>query len=270
MSGRWRILLGGVFAVAYAAALCSPFAPVQAATLSSVATGDVLQGERFSTLYFYAADGMRYVFPNEKTYFTWYDDFSDVKHITDEDLARIQIGGNVTYKPGVQMIKIDTDPKTYAVDEHGTLRWIETEQVATILYGADWATHIDDLPDAFFANYILGVPIDHPDDFIVKNVLSSTTDINDDKGIEVPETITITTDGYTPIDVTIEAGRSVRFINDDTRQHTVTAENLLWGSGTIAPGGEFVHTFESAGTYPFFDSYNSRNSGAVYVTSHSE
>lgn len=267
---RWRKNLASGFAVAWLAALFVPVLPAQAATRSSVSTGDILQGETFSTLYFFAADGMRYVFPNEKTYFTWYDDFSNVKRITDDDLGQIQIGGNVTYKPGERLVKINTDPKTYAVEQGGTLRWIESEQVAAILYGDNWGDDVDDIPDAFFANYRLGLPIDHPDDYIVQLALASADDINSDKGIDVPETILIAGNGYNPIDIIIEAGDSVRFYNDDTRQHTVTAEDLLWGSGTLAPGAEFVHTFESVGTYPFFDSYNSRNSGAVYVTSSSE
>lgn len=266
----WRKALGSLCAVACLATTLFAVLPANAATRASIAPGDVIQGQQFSTLYFFAADGMRYVFPNEKTYFTWFDDFTVVDRMTDSELGNIQIGGNVTYKPGVKMVKINTDPKTYAVERGGVLRWIETEQIASILYGEDWQSLVDDIPDAFFANYTIGAPIDHPDDFILKDIAESAHDINEDKGIDVPLVIIMTDDGYSPIELTVEAGQSVRFINDGIERHTVTAEDLLWGSGTLAPGAEFVHTFESVGTYPFFDSYNSRNSGAVYVISPSE
>ena len=62
-----------------------------------------------SAVYWYGADGKRYVFPNEKTYLSWYADFSGVQTVSDADLASIMIGGNVTYKPGVRMLKITTD-----------------------------------------------------------------------------------------------------------------------------------------------------------------
>ncbi len=236
-------------------------------TTSTANPGDLIRGQAFPAVYYLGADGLRYVFPNDKTYFTWYSDFHSVKWITDVDLGKIQIGGNVTYKPGVKMAKINTDPKTYAVTEGGVLRWIESEDIAADLYGGDWNTKIDDIPDAYFANYVVGQPIDVISDYVLNDVLSNTTDIGDDKNIVVPDVISITGTTYSPIDVTISAGQSVRFVNDDTVQHTVTADDLSWGSGTLAAGAEFVHTFTTEGTYTFFDSYNSRLTGAVYVTS---
>src|SRR4030042_1253399 len=63
------------------------FAPnVRAATISS---GDLIKAST-PAVYYYAADGGRYVFPNEKTFKTWYVDFSTVKTITDAELAAIQ------------------------------------------------------------------------------------------------------------------------------------------------------------------------------------
>lgn len=265
MASRFHEHLGKLLLVALSAT-CLPGAGITASVSTVAFPGEILQGETFSTLYYYAADGMRYVFPDEKTYFTWYPSFDNVKRISDLELGRIQIGGNVTYKPGVQMVKIDSDPRTYAVAEGGMLRWIESEAIATALYGDNWATKINDLPDVFFTNYDVGPSIRHPDEYILRHVLEATDTIGEDKGIITPPIISLTHTGYSPIETTVEIGQSVRFVNNDTIQHTVTAENLLWGSGTLAPGAEFVHTFDSAGTHPFFDSYNSRNSGAVYVT----
>jgi hypothetical protein len=127
----------------------------QAATL---AAGDLIKASG-PAVYYYNTDGKRYVFPNEKTYFSWFNDFSSVVTITDAELAAIQIGGNVTVRPGTKLVKITTDPKTYAVTECGTLHWIESEAIALALYGDAWATRVIDVPDSFFTNYSIGSSI---------------------------------------------------------------------------------------------------------------
>lgn len=121
--------------------------------------GSLIRTVDYPAVYYCGADGKRYVFPNSQTYDTWYKDFSTIKTITSEELAHIQIGGNVTYRPGVKLVKITTDPKVYAVDLHGTLRWVSTSAIAASLYGSTWAKKVDDIPDAFFANYKVGVDI---------------------------------------------------------------------------------------------------------------
>lgn len=139
----------------------------QAATLSP---GDLIKASG-PAVYYYASDGQRYVFPNEKTYFSWYTDFSSVKTITDAELAAIMIGGNVTIRPGTKLVKITTDPKTYAVSNRcGLLHWIESESLAQELYGDDWNQQIVDVPDAFFVDYQIGSSISsavHPDGQII-------------------------------------------------------------------------------------------------------
>ncbi len=125
-------------------------------TARAAAPGDLVRGTTLSTLYYYGQDGKRYAFPNEKTYFTWYADFSGVQTISDSELAAIPLGGNVSYRPGSRWIKIESDPKTYAVSPNGVLRWIETEEVATGLAGSDWNQFIDDVADVFFVDYTVG------------------------------------------------------------------------------------------------------------------
>jgi hypothetical protein len=134
-------------------------------------------------VYYVGMDGKRYVFPNEKTYKTWYADFSGVMTITDAELASMAIGGNVTYKPGVRMVKITTDPKVYAVGADGTLHWVSTEAAATALYGASWNQMIDDVPDAFFTNYKIGMDITTAADFDPAAAAAAASSISVDKGL---------------------------------------------------------------------------------------
>lgn len=138
-----------------------------AATLSA---GDLIKASG-PAVYYYAADGKRYVFPNEKTYFSWYQNFNSVKTITDAELAAIMIGGNVTERAGTKLVKITTDPKVYAVTNWGVLHWVESEAVAKGLFGDNWAQRVIDVPDAFFVNYTVGSSVStmvHPDGSLVK------------------------------------------------------------------------------------------------------
>jgi hypothetical protein len=109
-----------------------------------------------STVYYCGADGKRYDFPNPATYFSWYDDFSGVSIVSAATMAAIPLGGNVTYRPGKRMVKVQTDPKVYEVSRDGTLRWVTTAEIAQAAHGAGWARVIDDVPDAFFGDYTTG------------------------------------------------------------------------------------------------------------------
>lgn len=136
-----------------------------------------------SAVYYVGNDGKRYVFPTEKTYLTWYSDFSGVKEISATELASYKIGGNATYKPGIKMVKITTDPKVYAITKGGVLREIASEAVAKELYGAAWNKQIDDVPDPFFINYKVGAKISAATDYAVATEKAISASINADKGL---------------------------------------------------------------------------------------
>jgi hypothetical protein len=123
--------------------------------------GALIRIPLISSVYYCGFDGKRYVFPNEGTYATWYKDFSTVQMITPEDMAKIHLGGNVTYRPGVKLVKITTDPRVYAVDRNGTLRLMINPTIASKYYGAAWSKSVEDIPDAFFTNYKIGNSINN-------------------------------------------------------------------------------------------------------------
>lgn len=129
-------------------------------------------------VYFFGSDWQRYVFTSDKVYFSWYEDFADVETISDDELSEIPIGGNVTYKPGVRLVKIQTDPKVYAVAGGGILRWVTSESIAAQLYGPSWASIVHDVPDAFFVDYEIGRPILSANDFDVVSPLYANADID--------------------------------------------------------------------------------------------
>lgn len=150
-------------------ALAGTLALPSIASAATLSAGDLIKASG-PAVYYYANDMKRYVFPNEKTYFSWFVDFSSVKTITDGELAAIDIGGNVTIRPGTKLVKITTDPKVYAVTRCGNLHWVESEAIATALWGSSWASRVVDVPDSFFVNYTIGSSVPtavHPDGALV-------------------------------------------------------------------------------------------------------
>ncbi|MDD5341646.1 MAG: hypothetical protein PHC97_04425 [Patescibacteria group bacterium] len=157
--------------------------PTQPPTpLAGLKFGDTFKGTA-ATVYYYGQDGKRYIFPDAKTFLTWYLDFSKVKYIVDSDLAKIPLGSIITYRPGIRMLKLQTMADVYAVDADGTLRWIVSEALARELYGNNWVKKIDDLNDAFFVDYRVGEPIRTIEDFNPLMATQAATDINTDQKI---------------------------------------------------------------------------------------
>lgn len=240
--------------------------PKASAQDTSVLSGQLIRGATFPSVYYMGADGFRYPFPNDKTFFTWYTDFSDVVWISDAQLAEIPLGdANITYKPGVKLIKINSDARTFAIEKGGVIRHIETEEIAAELYGANWSQKVDDVPDVFWSSYTVGEPVSSPDDYDATDAENSVTDINDDKDMIAPEVISITNTGFAPREVEISSGQTVRFTNNDTTKHSIVAESGTWGSGTLDPGESFVRRFEEAGAESFYDGYDETSTGSVVI-----
>ncbi|MEK7632458.1 MAG: hypothetical protein AAB473_01555 [Patescibacteria group bacterium] len=243
--------------------------------------GDLIRGTSFSAVYYLGEDGFRYVFPNDKTYFTWYENFYQVMTISDADLAKIQMGGNVTYKPGVKMIKINSDPKTYFVGQGGTLHWVPDEATAITVYGGSWNTTIDDVPDGFFGNYTIGdawaaSDTDAWNSLTASRIEGGVISIGDDKELIAYSSVNIMDMQFVDVAegtgsvTTIFPGQTVRWINNDSVNHTATAEDNSWGTGTMAPGVTFVRRFDTAGIYTYHCSYHPEMTGTIVVTAGEE
>jgi hypothetical protein len=133
-------------------------------------------------VYYIDPDGMRHAFPNSKVYFTWYADFSQVQLVNATQLASIPLGKNVTYKPGVKMVKFTTDNKVYAVAKGAVLHWVSTQDLAASLYGSSWNTNIDDINDAFHGDYTFGADVKSSTDFNPTTVQASVQTPGDNLG----------------------------------------------------------------------------------------
>jgi plastocyanin len=54
-----------------------------------------------------------------------------------------------------------------------------------------------------------------------------------------------------PAQVDVLPGEAVQWSNDSVRQHTVTADDGSFDSGTLSPTSEFTHVFRSTGTFTY-------------------
>jgi plastocyanin len=66
-----------------------------------------------------------------------------------------------------------------------------------------------------------------------------------------PDAVTISDFSFTPADLTVPAGATVTWTNDDDFAHTVTSSDGLFDSGELAGGQTFEFTFTEPGTYPY-------------------
>jgi plastocyanin len=99
--------------------------------------------------------------------------------------------------------------------------------------------------------------------------LSAYTAMGADPYFNPPVTTTevsISDTGFTPSDVTIPMGSVVRWTNNGSTKHSVTAKKMnLFNSGALDPGSDFLFVFTQAGTYSYRDSLHGALQGAVKV-----
>ena len=56
---------------------------------------------------------------------------------------------------------------------------------------------------------------------------------------------------FDPASLTIKVGTTIKWTNQDTAPHTVTADDKSWGSGDLNKGDSFSYTFNQAGSYAY-------------------
>ncbi len=142
---------------------------------SAAAEGDVIKvtctaeaaiDDSCRAVYYLGLDGERHAFPNEDVYLSWYENFDNVIDIDEAEMNDLALGKNVTLKPGVKVVKFQTDDAIYAVAEGGVLRHYLTPSLVAVDYGDDWAERdFVVMPDTFFNDYQVGEEIDSDTDY---------------------------------------------------------------------------------------------------------
>ena len=71
---------------------------------------------------------------------------------------------------------------------------------------------------------------------------------------------------FDPPAITIKAGQTLTWTNDDVVPHTATAERRTWDSGQMAPGRSYTVTVTKPGTYEYTCSIHPFMHAKVIVT----
>jgi plastocyanin len=70
---------------------------------------------------------------------------------------------------------------------------------------------------------------------------------------------------FSPSSITTTVGTTVTWTNNDNMDHTVTADDNSFDSGSIAVGGTYSRTFSSAGNFGYHCSIHPGMRGSVAV-----
>jgi len=71
---------------------------------------------------------------------------------------------------------------------------------------------------------------------------------------------------FDPATLTIKAGTSVKFINDDDDAHTATSSTKAFDSGGLDTHDSWSHTFATPGTYNYICAVHPYMKGVITVT----
>jgi plastocyanin len=72
---------------------------------------------------------------------------------------------------------------------------------------------------------------------------------------------------FGPASISVTAGTTVTWTNNDAMSHTVTSnDGTSFDSGTIAAGSKFSFKFMTAGTYAYHCSFHAGMTGTIVVT----
>ncbi|MBU1131271.1 hypothetical protein KJ840_04010 [Patescibacteria group bacterium] len=148
--------------------------------------GSLIKTSASTAVYYLGHDGKRYTFPDDKVYYTWYNDFNDVITVSIAQMISFTLGGNVTVRQGTKLVQFVTydyngnmivdDPHIYAVKPGEAIHWIETAETAASLYGSNWEQKINPVPNYLFGNYAVGDSISeatYPTGSVVKETSSN-------------------------------------------------------------------------------------------------
>jgi plastocyanin len=78
-------------------------------------------------------------------------------------------------------------------------------------------------------------------------------------------TINIVNFTFTPGTLTVKAGTTVTWTNNDTTTHRPASDSGLFDSGDLAPGATFSFTFNIPGTFPYHCTIHTYMTGKVIV-----
>lgn len=117
-------------------------------------------------IYYYAADGKRYVFQDILVFKSWFGDYPQEKIAfeSSEAMSQSPLGGNVFLRPG-SLLQSATLLDTFIVYKNANISPVADLKLLEKFYGTDWKNKVVILPDYYFSQYVMGKPIKSASDF---------------------------------------------------------------------------------------------------------
>ncbi|MEE9554345.1 MAG: YCF48-related protein [candidate division Zixibacteria bacterium] len=70
---------------------------------------------------------------------------------------------------------------------------------------------------------------------------------------------------FSPAELSIQPGDTVRWTNQDSAPHTATSNSDVWDSGNMNNGAVYSYVFSAEGSYPYLCLYHSNMTGVIIV-----
>lgn len=154
------------------------FSPVtgEEEAISVVDEGQYIRSYSFNSIYYLDENFVRHPFWDANSFFTYADSFNEVVWVTDATLSTMTLGTPMLPNPGVVLVKIQSNPKVFAIDGDNVLRWVPDEATALSLYGSDWSNYVIDLEPTAFARYSIGEDMDQ-NESVSTNEMKTRTEL---------------------------------------------------------------------------------------------
>jgi plastocyanin len=94
---------------------------------------------------------------------------------------------------------------------------------------------------------------------------SKSSSSNNNTSNNSPNTVTMAGMAFSPGTITVSAGTTITWKNNDNMAHTVTADDNSFDSGNIGAGSSYSKTFSVAGTYNYHCTIHAGMNGKVVV-----
>jgi plastocyanin len=85
-------------------------------------------------------------------------------------------------------------------------------------------------------------------------------------GHATTHTVSIKGFAFEPANLSINAGDTVVFVNEDNAPHTATADNSSFDTGRLSRGASASLTFQNAGTFSYFCAVHPNMKGSITVS----
>jgi plastocyanin len=129
---------------------------------------------------------------------------------------------------------------------------------------AGWQVEMGNIGRHYFT-WRYGTPVPNPTPTATRTATPSPTATPTATPGPTTAQISIINLSFQPATITIRAGDSVTWTNNDSTTHTSASDSGVWDSGFLNPGQSFTRQFTTAGTFPFHCNIHTFMHGTIIV-----